>query len=65
VLTYKLTEGQPQFRAQFSNWDLAPQINDAQFTFTPPEGATKIAFLAQLPTIVPGASESPVHPGEQ
>jgi hypothetical protein len=65
VLTYKLTEGQPQFRAQFSNWDLAPQINDAQFTFTPPEGATKIAFLAQLPTIVPGASESPAHPGEQ
>jgi hypothetical protein len=65
VLTYKLTEGQPQFRAQFSNWDLAPQINDAQFTFTPPEGAAKIAFLAQLPTIVPGASESPVHPGEQ
>lgn len=65
VLTYKLTEGQPQFRAQFSNWDLAPQINDAQFTFTPPEGATKIAFLAQLPTIVPDASESPAHPGEK
>jgi hypothetical protein len=59
VLTYKLAEGQPQFRAQFSNWNLAPQIDSAQFAFTPPEGAKKIAFLAQLPNIVPGASEHP------
>ncbi|QPK63556.1 DUF2092 domain-containing protein [Methylomonas sp. LL1] len=65
VLTYKLAEGQPQFRAQFSDWNLAPQLNDAQFAFTPPEGAKKIAFLAQLPSIVPGASEVPAHPGEK
>ena len=65
VLTYKLAEGQPQFRAQFSDWNLAPQIDNAQFAFTPPEGAKKIAFLAQLPNIVPGASENPAHPGEK
>lgn len=61
VLTYKQTEGQPQFRAQFSDWNLAPQINNTQFVFTPPEGVKKIAFLAELPSIVPGASKKPAH----
>lgn len=65
VLTYKLAEGQPQFRAQFSDWNLAPQIDNAQFAFKPAEGAKKIAFLAQLPSIVPGASEHPAHSGEK
>lgn len=65
VLTYKQAEGQPQFRAQFSDWNLAPKIDNAQFTFTPPEGIKKIAFLAQLPDIVPGASKKPAHQGEK
>ena len=52
VLTYKNAEGQPQFRAQFSEWNPAPDIQDAMFAFTPPQGARKIAFLAQLPQIV-------------
>lgn len=65
VLTYKQAEGQPQFRAQFSGWNLAPQIDNTQFVFTPPEGAKKIAFLAQVPNIVPGTSETPAHTGEK
>lgn len=65
VLTYRLSEGQPQFRAQFSDWNLAPQINAAEFAFTPPEGARKIAFLAQLPSNPVGASENSAHPGEK
>lgn len=65
VLTYKLEEGQPQFRAQFSDWSLAPQIDQAQFAFTRSEDVKKIAFLAQLPGIVSGASEHPVQPGEK
>lgn len=65
VLTYKNTDGQPQFRAQLSDWNFAPQIGAADFTFTPPEGAKKIAFLAQLPSIVRGAPEYPAHPGEE
>jgi hypothetical protein len=48
VLTYKNAEGQPQFRAQFSDWNLAPEVQNSQFAFSPPEGARKIAFLAQL-----------------
>jgi hypothetical protein len=65
VLTYKNADGQPQFSAEFSDWNLSPQIDDAQFAFTPPEGSRKIAFLAQLPALVPGASELPAHPGEK
>lgn len=61
VLTYKNAEGQPSFRAQFTDWNLAPEIQDNQFVFIPPEGARKIAFLAQLPQI---ALESPTKPGQ-
>ena len=52
VITYKDAAGQPQFRAQFSGWNLAPDIPDSLFVFTPPAGATKIAFAAResLPT---------------
>ena len=49
VLTYTKEKGEPQFRAQFSNWNLAPQVTDATFAFTPPQGAQRIAFLAELP----------------
>ncbi len=65
VLTYKNADGQPQFRAQLSDWRFGPQISAAEFTFTPPAGAKKIAFLAQLPNIVRGAAEYPAHPGEK
>jgi len=51
VLTYKNAEGQPQFRAQLSDWNLAPEITDATFAFTPPPGAQKISFPAQAPQI--------------
>ena len=44
IITYTRAEGQPQFRAQFSEWNLSPNAPDSLFTFTPPEGATKIAF---------------------
>lgn len=65
VLTYKNAEGQPSFRAQFSDWNLAPEIPDNQFAFTPPEGARKIAFLAQLPQIALEGVSKPEKSGEQ
>jgi hypothetical protein len=49
VITYSAAEGQPQFWAQFSDWNLSPDVSDAQFVFTPPEGAAKIAFAARKP----------------
>jgi hypothetical protein len=51
VITYRHADGQPQFWAQFSDWNLAPAAPEALFTFTPPAGATQIAFSPrqQLP----------------
>ncbi len=49
VITYKKAPGQPQFWAQFSDWNMAPAVNDATFTAQIPAGAQKVAFAAQLP----------------
>jgi hypothetical protein len=49
VLTYRKEKGQPQFRAQFSNWNLAAETPASLFAFVPPVGMHKITFLAQLP----------------
>lgn len=48
VITYKDETGQPQFWADLSDWNLAPEISDALFTFTPPNGAERIQFLAEV-----------------
>jgi len=65
VLNYKSAEGQPGFRAQFSDWNLAPKVQDSQFAFTPPEGARKIAFQAQLSDFATPGTESPEQTGGQ
>jgi hypothetical protein len=48
VITYKDETGQPQFWADLSDWNLAPEISNALFTFTPPNGAERIQFLAEV-----------------
>ena len=53
VLTYKNSRGQPQFRAQFSDWNLDAKPSQALFTFTPPAGANRIPFVASLRGIAP------------
>jgi hypothetical protein len=49
VITYRLAEGQPQFAATFRDWNLAPDVPDSFFTFTPAEGAKEIPFLVRRP----------------
>ena len=70
VLTYVGEKGQPQFRAQFSDWNVAPTVTDATFAFTAPQGAQRIAFLAELPRSTapaPKASKAskPTQSGEK
>jgi hypothetical protein len=57
VLTYPDAPGQPQFRAQFSNWNLAAQSADSLFTFAPPADASRVPFAAtvQYRPAAPGA----------
>jgi hypothetical protein len=45
VLTYRNEPGQPQFQADFSDWDLTPNIPRAVFNIRPPQGAEKIPTL--------------------
>jgi len=55
TLTYKNEPGQPQFWAEFSNWNMTPTVSDTAFVFTPPKGAEKILTL--LPAPKPGAMD--------
>ena len=49
LITYRLAEGQPQFAANFRDWNLAPDVPDSAFAFTPAEGAQEIPFLVRRP----------------
>lgn len=64
VLTYPDAEGEPQFRADFRDWDLNPTISAEAFVFTPPADARQIPFASQLPgsvTPAPGNATAPAH----
>ncbi len=65
VLTYKNAQGHPAFRAQFSDWNLTPEVEDSLFAFTPSEGIQKIPFLAELPAIAHEGSTKSEQTGEQ
>ncbi len=64
VLTYKNAEGHPAFRAQFSDWNLAPEVKNSMFAFAPSEKMQKIPFLAELPTVALGDPTHPEQSGE-
>ena len=48
VLTYKRENGQPQFWANFHDWNFAPEAPDSLFIFTPADGANRIQFVAGM-----------------
>ena len=60
VLTYKNEEGQPQFRANFSDWNLAPNPLAALFTLDIPKDAGRIEFLAKVPRPAAEPAAKPV-----
>ena len=51
VITSKRMPGSPQFVSVMSNWQTAPVITDAIFSFVPPKGAQKIDFLPAAPAV--------------
>ena len=57
VITYKKTPGQPQFRADFLDWNLSPESMYTAFNFIPPKGAEKIPTLLSA-----GKSKAIVEP---
>lgn len=56
VMNYPTAEGQPQFRADFSDWDLSPRFGKRAFKFEPADDAKRILFAVQL---LPAASSPP------
>lgn len=47
VITYKRSKGEPQFRADFSNWNLSTKGIKGPFTFIPPKNAEQIPFIVR------------------
>lgn len=45
VIVDKSQPGSPVFAATFTDWELSPSFASDYFTFVPPEGASKIAFI--------------------
>lgn len=48
VITYKNEPGQPQFRADLSNWQIATTVKPEVFSWTPPQGAEQVPLLAPV-----------------
>jgi len=63
VITYIKSPGQPQFWAQFSDWNMAPAVSDSTFTAQVPAGAQKVAFAAQLQRAPMSARKSSADKG--
>ena len=58
VITYKDEPGQPEYRADFTNWNLQPAISAATFRTQLPPGTQKVAFAAQLMALgTPGRAQ--------
>ncbi len=49
VITYKELPGGPQFAAHLDQWNVAPEISDSLFQFSPPEGAQRIKVVVLRP----------------
>jgi hypothetical protein len=54
IVTYFSLPGQPNFIAEFSDWNFAPHPSPADFTFQPPAGAQRVALK---PVHAPPAAE--------
>jgi hypothetical protein len=48
VLTYKNIKGEPQFRANFSDWNLSAKAAKEPFTYTLPKNAEQIPLLDRI-----------------
>lgn len=46
VINQKRLPHNPQWTAYFSDWNLAPQLSDSLFVFTPPEKAVQAKFVS-------------------
>lgn len=48
TITYKADEGEPQYRADLTDWNLNPDATPAQLAFRPPDGAERIPVMIRV-----------------
>jgi len=48
AITYKNEEGAPQYRTEFSDWKLNPNVSPVDLALRLPEGAERIPFLTRV-----------------
>ena len=58
VATFKDREGNPKLQADFSNWNLAPTLDDKLFTFVAPPDTEKIDMVTEAQMKEAAAKES-------
>jgi hypothetical protein len=46
IINQKRLPAEPQWTAYFTDWNLAPQLSDSLFVFSPPEKAVKAKFVS-------------------
>jgi hypothetical protein len=46
VINFATADGRPQFRTNFTEWDLSPRVPDRMFRFDAPKGAKVVPFVA-------------------
>ena len=54
IVTYRTLPGQPNFIAEFSDWNFNVQTPDADFAFQPPAGATQVELKPVAATAAAG-----------
>ncbi|MEZ5571128.1 MAG: DUF2092 domain-containing protein [Halioglobus sp.] len=67
VLTYRQAAGEPQFRANFSNWKFNPSFSQKMFQFEPQPGARELPFAASFTqeSVTGTGTASPATSGEK
>ncbi|MEX2205716.1 MAG: DUF2092 domain-containing protein [Myxococcota bacterium] len=59
VIDYRELDGQPSFRAQFTNWNRTPGVADSVFEFTPPPDVERVRFSVRGRNVEPTEVEEP------
>lgn len=49
VVTYKNLDGQPQFWAQFEEWNFSPNLSETSFSYSPPAHGERVDFFRDTP----------------
>lgn len=65
VLGYKTEPGHPQFWAQFSDWNLAPEYASGVFDFSAPQGASRIPFAVEALSLAPQPKPASTQGGKK